>query len=189
MSVSTSGSVCSNCGELINDPPGGDPAAREPCPKCGSMARTFGVSVDVISKTVVTAHATVITYPRRLLSVAQSLINSGEFAIAVIVAHVACEVATERVMAAAFTAKGIQDLEKPVKALLPGRNLGNNRIRKLYTALTGDAVQNQPFWSKFTISAELRNDIVHGDPVTPTKQNADDSWAACDEFVKHLKQG
>ena len=37
-----------------------------------------------------------IPYPQRLLEVAQSLIHQSEFSIAVVVAHMACEVATER---------------------------------------------------------------------------------------------
>ena len=37
-------------------------------------------------------NAQVITYPQKLLALAQWLINSGEFSISVVVAHMACEV-------------------------------------------------------------------------------------------------
>jgi hypothetical protein len=40
--------------------------------------------------------AEVVTYPQNLFSLARTLIDEGRFSIAVIVAHMACEIATER---------------------------------------------------------------------------------------------
>jgi hypothetical protein len=51
--------------------------------------------------------ATVITYPQKLLTLAGRLIDEGEFGIAIVVAHMACEIATERSLSEAFVAKGI----------------------------------------------------------------------------------
>ena len=42
------------------------------------------------------ADATVTTYPQRLLDVAKGLIGTEEYSIAVVVAHIACEVAVDR---------------------------------------------------------------------------------------------
>ena len=56
----------------------------------------------------------VTTYPRVLLRVARSFIDQGYFIIAVVVAHMACEVATERRLSEAFVAKGVQYLEDAV---------------------------------------------------------------------------
>jgi hypothetical protein len=65
------------------------------------------------------------------------LIDDGEFSIAVVVSHMACEVAVERAFNEAFPAKGLSYLEDPVMAFVSGHNLATDRICNLYTALTG----------------------------------------------------
>jgi hypothetical protein len=79
-----------------------------------------------------TAQAKVVTYPQRLMNIARSLIDEGQYSFAVVVAHTACEIATERSLDEAFVAKGISDhLQDWVKSLNYGYNLGNKRIRRL----------------------------------------------------------
>jgi hypothetical protein len=110
------------------------------------------------------AQAGVVTYPQRLMNIAQSLIDDeGQFSFAVVVAHTACEIATERSLDEAFVAKGISDrLQDWVKSFNYGYNLGSHRIRGLYTALTEDEPQKEhAFWQKFKASVERRNSIVH----------------------------
>ena len=136
-------------------------------------------------RVTVSAEATVITYPQKLLALARGLIESGEFSISVVVAHIACEVATDRTFSEAFKAKDIEYLEEPIEKLLSGNNLGNDKTRRLYTALTGDSIQNQPFWSRFTSSATRRNKIAHNGAVID-KADAEESLAAAREFVGHL---
>jgi len=134
-----------------------------------------------------TAEAEVITYPRSLLGVARSLIDNNHFDIAVVVAHMACEIATERSLSEAYAAKGLQYLEDAVDDLLNGYNLSNKRNRKLYAALTGDAIEKQPFWSNFCESATRRNQVVHKGKLM-TKAEAEESYRAADSFVSHLKK-
>ena len=55
---------------------------------------------------------------------------------------------------------------------LNGYSLANNRVRKLYTALTGDQVEKASFWQAFKTSAERRNKIVHS-TIPVTKPNAE----------------
>ena len=69
----------------------------------------------------------VITYPQKLLAFAEQLIGLGEHSISIVVAHMACEVATDRALSDAFKAKGLEYLEDPIEDLLPGNNLGNSR--------------------------------------------------------------
>ncbi len=129
----------------------------------------------------------VITYSEGLLAVAQGLIDDGQYSIAVVVAHMACEVATERCLSDAFEANDIPHLENPVTNLLNGYNLANKRNRKLYSALTGDAVEDQPFWQAFTESAKRRNHAVHGREVVDAA-GAEASLGAATAFVEHLGQ-
>src|SRR5216683_4170697 len=80
--------------------------------------------------------AVYISYPEKLLAAARDLIDKSEFSIAVVVAHMACEISVERAMLRAYKAKGIEYLEQPIKDLWLGYNLNNERVRKLYKAVT-----------------------------------------------------
>lgn len=152
----------------------------------GDAACTLKALADVLTFSDL-ATAQVLTYPQKLLGVAEWLIEAEEHSIAVVVAHMACEVATDRTFTEAFKAKGIEYLGEPIENLLPGNNLGNDRIRRLYTALTGDEIQQQPFWARFTKSATWRNKISHNGAVYGQAE-AEASLAVAKEFVTHLKK-
>jgi hypothetical protein len=180
---------CGQCGEpIIGEPQSGDPTQRKPCPKCGSTSRAVALSALMTTSSWVRAQATVATYPQRLLTIARRLIDDeGQFSFAVVVAHTACEIATERSLDNAFLAQGIQsNLQDWVKSLNYGYNLGNNRIRRLYTAVTGHELQKQGFWQKFKASVDRRNSIVHKG-VMVEKADAEESYEAARELLAHLK--
>ena len=65
---------------------------------------------------------TLIPYEETLLAAARTLITNGELSIAVVVAHMACEIGAERAIARAFAAKGVGYLEEPVFAYSSGYN-------------------------------------------------------------------
>jgi hypothetical protein len=127
-----------------------------------------------------------LTYPRVLMNVARSLIDQNQFSIAVVVAHMACEVATEQRLSEAFTTKGLQYLKDSVIEFLNGYSLANDRIRKLYVTLTGDEVHNAGLWSKFKESATRRNKIMH-EGLTVDKAAAEESYKATNDLLIHLK--
>jgi hypothetical protein len=127
-----------------------------------------------------------ISYPRILMDVARGLIDQGQFSIAVVVVHMACEVATEQKFSEAFRTKGINYLQESVTDLLNGYSLGNDRIRNLFVALTGDEVQKAAFWAKFKESATRRNKIMH-EGLTVDKAAAEDSYRASDDLLTHFK--
>src|SRR5688572_1002019 len=105
---------CNNCGAIITgESPSGDPASRKPCPNCGATARgsTLKVSPGSYAVSGGSASFTVTTYPERLLRVARKLIDDGEHTVAVVVAHMACEISTERALTRAFAARGCSYLE------------------------------------------------------------------------------
>ena len=180
--------TCGNCGEPITgELPGLDPAQRMPCAKCGSLARAFNVHMRDTASYSDSFQAAVITYPQSLLSVSRNLIDQGQFSISVVVAHMACEIATERSLSESFAARGVQYLEDATTDLLNGYNLANRQIRKLYTALTGDDVQNEAFWQKFKDSATRRNKIMHAGLLVG-KAEAEESFKAASDLVAHLKK-
>ena len=126
------------------------------------------------------------TYPEALLTTAQRLIADGEFSIAVVVAHMACEISAERALSRAFAAKGIGYLEESVEDLLPGYNLANDRVRNLYNTVTGNEIQKQSFWQAFKESATRRNRAVHMGRIV-TKAEAEASFKAASDLVAFLK--
>jgi hypothetical protein len=126
------------------------------------------------------------TDPEALLATAWELMAKGEFSIGVVVAHMACEISTERALSRAFMTQGIGYLEESIEELLPGYNLANDRVRKLYNAVTGDQIQTQSFWQAFKESATRRNQAVHNGRIA-TKAEAEASFKAASDLVAYLK--
>ena len=182
------GVFCSNCGAPIEGEPPipDDPALREPCRSCGSIARRLYGEARTSSFASGGAAGTVIPYAETLLAKAQELITQGDFSIAVVVAHMACEISVETALSRAFAEKGIVYLEESVLAFLSGYNLANKRIRKLYNALTGKEPQDQLFWEEFTKSADRRNQAVHN-KLFVTKADAEASCKAASALVAYLQ--
>jgi hypothetical protein len=134
-----------------------------------------------------TATAEVIGYPRQLLAQAKTLIDQQHYGMAVVVAHIACEVATERRLAEAFAAKGIgHHLEGAVMKLLNGYNLSHDNNREFYTAFTDNKIQQARWWSDFRASAKRRNGVIHKG-ATVTRADAKASYNVVDKFLTHLK--
>lgn len=89
---------CNDCGEPIRgESSGAEFAQRKPCPKCGSLVRRHSLTPGTGGFIVLggSATLTVTTYPETLLSTAWNLIEAREFSIAIVVAHMACEIAVE----------------------------------------------------------------------------------------------
>jgi hypothetical protein len=123
---------CGSYGEpIVGEPSSGDPDLRKPCPRCGSLARAFNLHATASIRLTGTAQLSVISYPEALLSTANDLFKQSQFGIAVVVAHMACEVAAERALSASFIKRGVQYLEEPVLGFLNGYNLAAERNRKL----------------------------------------------------------
>ena len=174
------------CGKPIADEY--QDSERKPCPDCGSLARSVTVNVGSIIAVAAVGQVKVITsYPQALLGAAKSLIDNDLFTISVVVSHMACEIATERTLSESFAKKDIQYLEEPVGALLNGYNITNRRIRILYTALTGDEIQNQPFWQKLVDSGKRRNNIIHKG-IQVEKTEAEESYKATSDLITHLEK-
>ena len=70
---------------------------------------------------------TVVRYPEILMQYAQRLFDNGEFGVAVVVAHTACEVAVECVISQSFARSNIPQVADPIDGLLNGYNISNPR--------------------------------------------------------------
>jgi hypothetical protein len=160
---------------------------RQPCPKCGSKRRNFSATVTSSIAVSVSATATVITHPRALLTIAQSLIGEGHFNIAIVTSHMACEVAAERAFDVAYAAKKLELLGEAVEELMNGHNLGNDKHRKLYDALTGTYLEKEVFWPQFKKASEKRNAIVHKGGQA-NRAEAEAALQASKDLITYLKQ-
>jgi len=126
---------------------------------------------------------TVTRYHQQLLELAGILINEEQrhrYSLAVIVAHMACEMAVERVVAEVTA--GVSRSPK-----MHGYNLGNETNLTIYTRLTGDEIQNRTsFWGKFEKSANRRNNIVHN-RLIPSPEEAAESLVATTALIRYLE--
>lgn len=144
-------------------------------------------NLEVVMKASVTGQDDLITYSQALLGDARRLIDSGQFSMAVVVSHIACEIAMERFLFKAFASKGIQYLEKWMSNALNGYQPTNDKIKELFTVLTGEKIQDQDFWMKFKNSWQCRKQFVHGG-VQVEEIDAEDSLKACTALVDYLKR-
>ena len=120
-----------------------------------------------------------------LLDTAERLRLDRHHEVAVVTSIMACETAVERAFAHFFDLRKLNDLREPIEAFYSSYNLTNDRLRKLYVALSGDCIQDCPFWARFRLSAKVRHSVVHNG----ARASADEALAAvtvAKEFVEHM---
>ena len=181
------GAACTFCGQPITEEPSEQP---NPCEYCSSLSGGYPHSVILTEAPDGSAVSYVegSTYPQILLSIARFLLGKNEdklCGVVTIVSHLACEVAIERSLSDSFARKGIQSLQEPMADVLNGYNIANDKVRNLYTSLTGDEIQEQPFWDGFLRSAKRRDNIVRKGLVVG-RTDAEESLAAAGDFLAHL---
>ena len=127
------------------------------------------------------------SYHNALIDTAKRLLSEKQPEIATVTAHMACEIRTEQLFAQAFAKTTFAHLEESVRSLLPSYSLANDRFRSLYTALTTDHIEAQPFWPDFKASAKRRNDAVHKG-VRINLADAQLSCSVAEQLITHLDQ-
>lgn len=174
---------------MMGEPSIADEPAQPPqCRKCGSTSRRINLlgATGIFSMAGSTTTLTLTLYSEMLLVKAQELITKGEFGIATVIAHTACEISAERAISQAFVAKGIAYLEDWADKVVSSYSLSNSRVQDLYNAVAGDKIQDQSFWPVFKESAKRRHGFVHkGKSIT--KAEAEASFKAASDLVAYLK--
>ena len=181
--------ACTICGQPITGPP---PERSNPCEYCSSPSGGYPHLVMFTEEIAGSAVGYVegATYPQILLGLARFLLGKNDdklCGLATIVAHLACEVAIERSFSDSFARKGIQSLEETVADALDGYNLANDKVWKLYTSLTGDEIQGQPFWDDFLRSAKRRDNVTRKGLIVG-RADAEESIKAASDFLAHLAE-
>lgn len=184
-----SDAACTFCGQTAG---GESPEQPSPCEYCGSPAGGYLRTVilpEAIGESAA-AFAEGATYPQILLRIARILLDKNDdklCGVAILVTHTACEVATERSLSGSFAKKGIRYLEEPMTGFLNGYNLADDKLRNLYTSMTGDKIEEKPFWKKFVKSAIRRNRIVH-EGLICNREEAEESFEAVNDIIAHLAE-
>lgn len=132
------------------------------------------------------SEATVKDYHRAILSAAEGWIAQGEFDVAIVFLQTACEILTEQVFDTIMKKMEVGWLKEHIDDLPPNYNIGNERVRKLYVALTDDKIEEQPFWGDFEQHVTLRHELVHGTR-RATREEAERSLASVSAVISHLE--
>ncbi|MGE5285419.1 MAG: hypothetical protein ACM3OG_10655 [Actinomycetota bacterium] len=188
MTGEKSGATCTFCGQPIT---GESPGEANPCEYCSSVSGGYPhlvILTEAIAGSV--GYVEGATYPQILLRIARFLLGSNDdklYGLVTIMAHLACEVAVERTLSDALAGKGIRSLEEPLADALNGYNLSNDKVRKIYTSLTGDEIQELPFWGGFVRSAKRRDNIIRKGLIAG-RTDAEETLRAASEFLAHLSE-
>jgi len=71
-------------------------------------------------------------------------------------------VCTERILTKFLDKRGASFVSEWIDDSLVNYNIGSERVRDLYQAVSGDtAIAQQRFWNRLKIHVELRNKVAH----------------------------
>ncbi len=179
--MSNEKTFCRQCGlELIDEG-----SIREPCNNCGGNERTFNVSATANVNVGTHVNVTVISYPETLLSLSKKLISESQFGVSIVVAHMACEVSTERRIRSIAMKRELEDLLEIVQNSMNGYSLGNRKNLNIYKIFSRDLIQDQKFWASYKNSCSIRNKIIH-EGFIASKEDAEKSYNSTSEFVSYM---
>jgi hypothetical protein len=154
------------------------------------------MSVSAPATAMVSATGTVTRFYDRLLEAAQRLASDPSadgptFAAAIVIAGTACEVAGQRAVDSLIDARGLDEVGEALKSYQRRYTfVDDKRLQKLWTALTGDVIQQAEFWPQYTKHVARRNRAAHSGlnrGAEATRADADKSIAVAKLFVDHVR--
>ena len=125
-------------------------------------------------------------FHQKLLAEAKAALNLGQNEMAVVLAQTASEQCTEWAMATCFDSRGCKDLTGPICDLVRPLDICNDRVRHLYSVLTGDSPKKKPFWKQLEAHAKRRHDVVHRG-VKVSGEQANESVATVEQYVLYAE--
>jgi hypothetical protein len=125
-------------------------------------------------------------FHRKLLDEAKNSLQSGLNEMAVVLSQAASEMCTEWALTTLFTIRNIQDLADPLLDLFVVPDICNERLHRVYAALSGDSPNQQPFWSTLKAHRDRRNVVVHrGQKSSHTE--AQESVIVVEQYLIHVE--
>jgi hypothetical protein len=130
---------------------------------------------------------------RFLLAQARDLISAQQYQFAVILAHAACELATEETVNNLLRHWAEFSREAVMSDLKRGATLDDPKVLNLYSALAQDYPAGQPergvapaaWWQIWKVSLELRHEVAHNG-LQVTKAQARGCVESCRHYIDHL---
>ena len=123
---------------------------------------------------------------KQLLEAAKQHHGAGRQQECVIFAQMAAEVAA----GSRLNALILQVQPTPVQAVLERQldynaNLARQEVRRVYDALSGETISDQPWWSEYAANSKRRNDVAHRG-MSVTSDEAARGLAAVSSLIDHL---
>lgn len=99
---------------------------------------------------------------QQLMQAAQRQYDGGDYREALVLSHIAIEVAADQTLAA-WAGEVEPAPLRPwlLKQIDTNHNLGSTKIRALFEAMSGREISSEDFWAAFITFNELRNRIMH----------------------------
>jgi hypothetical protein len=168
-------------------PPVGTPSAVATASQPLPEHRVMALEAAAFSYTAGSAALLLTLASQNLLAHARTLAarTEDEFhQMAVVFAHAACELHTEWGINQLLNARADKTL---VALVLPAdrdvSSLDNRRIRRVYSALTGDNPKEADWWAEWLASRQDRHEVAHrGAQVTLAQAEA------ADRYMKHVTE-
>lgn len=120
-----------------------------------------------------------------VLAQARIVATQGQQQFAVVLAQAACELRTEDAVIEITRHRKSEALGEAVLEFVTTTSLGDDRLRGVFKALTGDNPATATWWADWIKSRKLRHDVAHkGVSVTPQQTTIAIESAAA--YIAHL---
>lgn len=120
-----------------------------------------------------------------VLAQARLVAGQGQQQFAVVLAQAACELRTEDAFIELMRHRHNEALGDALLDFVSTTSLGNSRLRKVFTALTGDDPAQAPWWAAWIKSYNLRHDVAHAGAQVTSGQATTAIDSAAD-FIAHV---
>lgn len=125
-------------------------------------------------------------FHQKLLHEARTSLASKMNEMAVVLAQAASEMCTEWAISALFAMRGDDDLAEPILRLFLVKDICSDRVRSVYSALSGDNPNQEPFWERLKSHRERRHAVVHRGAKSSDSEAAE-SVAVVEAYVIHVE--
>ena len=125
---------------------------------------------------------------QELIQAARRQLESADYREALVLSHIAIEVAADQALAAWASQVNPPKLRAwLLKQIDSNHSLGTTKIRALYEAVSGCEISSQGFWAEFVSANELRNRIMH-EGVAVTEAQAAGAITNAETVLTYLNQ-
>jgi len=127
-------------------------------------------------------------WSRQLIAFARQINDQGQHQFAVVLAHAACEWATEDALVRLLRHRGLTDnVAEPIVEVFTTTSFTNRQLRKLFTEMTGAEPQKEKWWDGWLASRGVRHSIAHRG-LAATPEQALDALSLAESCVSYIAQ-